>query len=434
MDRISIGLIGVGMLLGLLAVGSPIGVSLALVSFFGIWALIGLGPAWGIVTAVPFNFIGDWSFSAIPMFLLMGYIASSAKLTDDAFDVMRLLLRRVPGGLACATVGACTLFASASGSSVATAAAMSRIAVPRMLAAKYDAALAAGTVTSAGTLGAMIPPSILMILYGIFAEQSVSRLFMAAIIPGLLSAAGYILVIIIWSMINPKVAPRLQGAAQPGELRRALRGVWPFPILIAGVLGGIFFGVFTPTEAGAMGAFFTILIAMVRRTFSPAMLREAVLDTVRGTCTLFLIAIGAVLFTRFVALSGLPTMMSEFMLSVSTDPLMLLLQIALIYVILGMFIDATGTMLLTLPVIIPVLVAANVDLIWFGVVVIKLLEIGLVTPPVGLNLFVVKSTLGVSVSLGKIIKGTSLFLAMDILVLGLLVLIPALALYLPSLM
>ncbi|MGP9820399.1 TRAP transporter large permease [Salinarimonas sp. NSM] len=435
MSALAVGWVGIAALFALLAIRVPIGAALALVSIVGITVMTNHVAALGIVSALPFTFIGDWSLTAIPMFLLMGFVAANTGLTAGAFDLMRLLLRRVPGGLASASVAACGLFAAASGSSIATTAAMSRIAVPEMLRAGYRPSLATGVVTASGTLGSLIPPSILMVLYGIFTEQSIGQLFIAGIVPGILSALIYIAMITVRAVLDPSLAPADRAdRVAPGELGRLILAVWPFPLLIVGVLGGIFGGYFTPTEAGAVGAFLACTIAALRGQLTRAALSAAVRQTVVATASIFFLSIGAIMFTRFMGLSGVPDQLADAMLSISTEPLVVIAMIAVLFIVLGMVIDSIGLMLLTLPVLLPVLEAANVDLIWFGIIVIKLLEIGLVTPPVGLNLYVMHSALSGKVRLGEILRGTTWFLAMDLVTLVLLILVPGLTLALPALM
>jgi C4-dicarboxylate transporter, DctM subunit len=434
MDRLEIGFTGLAAVLVLIALKVPIGLVLVIVSFCGIWAATNLNAAWGLVRAIPFQFIANWSFSAVPMFLLMGFVASHAGLTNGLFSAMRILLRRLPGGLACSTVGASALFAAASGSSVATAAAMSRIAVPEMLRAGYDKGLATGSVAAAGTLGSLIPPSILMVLYGIFTQTSIGALFMAGFIPGVLSALIYMAMIIVRARLNPSLCPPMTVEPRPGELKAALREVWPLPTLILGVLGGIFTGVFTPTEAGAVGAGLAFAIAAARGTLTLQTARAALRDAASGTSVVFVIAMGASMFTSFMGLTGLPGVIAQAMLSVGSDPLTLILMIAVVYIVMGMFIDSIGLMLLTLPILIPLLGAADVNMIWFGIIVIKLLEIGLITPPVGLNVYVIASSLRGAVPLTTVFRGAMWFLAMDLVTLALLIAFPALVLWLPGLM
>jgi C4-dicarboxylate transporter, DctM subunit len=434
MDRVEIGFLGVGVALFLIAIRTPIGVALGLTSFVGIWQMTSLKASWGVLTAIPHNFVANWSLSAIPMFLLMGFIASQAGLTQGLFTAARMFLGRVPGGLASSSVIASALFASASGSSVATAAAFSRIAVPEMLKANYDKGLACGAVAASGTLGSLIPPSILMILFGIFTNSSISTLFVAGVIPGILSAVIYIAMITIRVKLKPSLAPIPDEVHSWAEKRASVKETWPLPTLIIGVLGGIFLGVFTPTEAGAVGAFLALVIALVRGHLSWDVIKRAAIDTVEGTSSVFIIAIGAAMFSRFLALSGLPAYLSDLLLPVASNPVVLIMMIGVLFLILGMFVESISLMLLTIPIVLPMLVAMDVNLIWFGVIMIKLLEIGLITPPLGLNVFIMKSSLGDQVSLGAMFKGTFWFLGMDFLTLFLLIAFPAITLWLPSIM
>ncbi|SEL59912.1 TRAP transporter, DctM subunit [Roseivivax marinus] len=434
MSNLAIGWAGVGILFALLAVRMSIGAALMIVSFVGITVMLNLQAALGIVSAMPFNLIGDWSLTAIPMFLFMGFVAANTGLTAGAFDLLRVLLARVPGGLASASVGACGLFAAASGSSIATTAAMSRIAVPEMIRARYHPSLATGVVAASGTLGSLIPPSILMVLYGIFTEQSIGQLFVAGLIPGVLSALVYIAMITTRASLDPSLAPPVQDRIDRRALWRLVLAVWPFPVLVLGVLGGIFGGFFTPTEAGAVGAFLALCVALLRGSLTLPALKLAIRQTTLATSSIFFLSIGAVMFTRFMGLSGVPRFLADAMLAVSDNQVVIILMIAVLFVILGMIIDSIGLILLTLPVLLPVLEAADVNLIWFGIICIKLLEIGLVTPPVGLNLYVLHSALAGEVRLRDIISGTTWFIAMDIVTLVLLIAFPAISLFLPSLM
>ncbi len=434
MSNLAIGFIGLGSGLLLMALRVQIGVALGVISFFGIAAILNMKAAWGIITAVPYNFVGDWNLSAVPMFLLMGYVASSAGLTAGLFESMRLMLSRLPGGLGVASVSACALFAAASGSSVATSSAMARIATPEMLKYKYDPGLASGVIAASGTLGSLIPPSILLVLYGYFAEVSIAKLFIAGFLPGIVSALLYMGMIVGRATANPSLAPPLDEHPAFGEILDSFREIWPLPVLIGGVLIGIFVGVFTPTEAGAVGAFLAFVIAAVRGRLTFHMAKEALMRTLSGTAGIFMVVIGTVLLTRFVALAGVPTYLADAMIGLGTDPLLIILMIAIMYIILGMFVDSIGLLLLTLPIILPVVREANMDLIWFGIIAIKLLEIGLVTPPVGLNVYVIKGALGNLVSLQTIFKGIWWFLLMDLVAFAIIVSFPQLSLWLPSLM
>ena len=432
MDRFEIGLIGVAATFILALMRMPIGIALASTSFLGLWALTNVNAAFGMLKAVPYQFVANWSFSAVPMFLLMGFVASQSGLTSGLFRMMRAMLHRVPGGLACASVGACALFASASGSSVATAAAMGRIAIPEMRTSGYAYSLATGCVAAAGTLGSLIPPSVIFVIYGVFTQAPIGQLFIAGIIPGVLTALLYIAVIIVSVTLKPSLAPSSRDRPERGELRSAIFEAWPLPVLVIGVIGGIYAGITTPTEAGAVGASLACIIALVRRTLSLRVLYAALRDTVVSTSSLFVIAMGAAMFTTFMGLAGLPATIASALKEYGTDPLVLILLVSLIYLVLGMFIDSLGIMLLTLPILLPVLIDADINLIWFGVLVVKLLEIGMITPPFGLNIFVIHSQVRHDVALTTIFKGTMMFIAMELLLLALIITWPGIVLWLPS--
>ncbi len=432
MERIEIGFMGIAALLALIGLRVPIGAAMGGTAFVGIWAMMGWNPAVGISKAVPFNLIGDWNLSAIPMFLLMGFIAVEAGLTRGLFGAARVFLARIPGGLASSTVVASALFASASGSSVASAAAFSRIAVPEMLESRYQPGLATGAVAAAGTLGALIPPSVLMIVYGMLLDTSISSLFIAGIIPGILTAFMFILLITVRCILKPSLAPRVRIQTTMAEKLSLLADAWPLPVLILGVVGGIFAGIFTVTEAGAIGAFLAFLLALMRGRLNLPMMTRALRDTAAGTAEIFMVVLGAALFARFVALATLPNFLIESLAGYST--LTVLLLICALFLVLGAFLESISIMLLCLPVLGPLLHAHDVNLIWFGVLTIKLLEIGLVTPPMGMNVFVIKSALGGRVSLSEIFRGSGWFIAIDLVTLGLLIAFPILSLWLPNLM
>ena len=317
---------------------------------------------------------------------------------------------------------------------MATASAMSRIATPEMLRYRYHPGLASGVIAASGTLGSLIPPSILMVLFGYFAEVSIGQLFIAGFLPGIVSALLYMAMIMARVLATPSLAPPVEEQVSVAEKLEAVREIWPLPILILGVLCGIFFGIFTPTEAGAVGALLAFAIAAVRRVLSWQMLRAAVVQTLSGTAGIFLVVIGTVLLTRLMALSGLPTYLAGTLMEFGTSDLMVLGMIAVLYVILGMFVDSIGLMLLTLPIILPLVKAADMNLVWFGIIVIKLLEIGLVTPPVGLNVYVIKGALGNLVTLPQVFQGVMWFLLMDIIALAVIIMFPELSLFLPSIM
>ena len=434
MTDIQIGFLGVALTLMLIAVRIPVAIVLGSVAFCGIWATTSLRAAWSVVSSIPYNFVTDWNLSAIPTFLLMGVIAAEAGLTRGLFSAIRVFLGRVPGGLASSTVVASAMFASASGSSIATAAAFSRIAVPEMLRAKYNVGLATGSVAAAGTLGSLIPPSILMILFGIFAETSISALFMAGVLPGLLSAGMFILMITSRCAITPSLAPVASSLGSTwAEKRDAIIEIWPLPVLVVLVMGGIFHGFFSPTEAGAVGAFLAAIIGFARKTLSLNKLIEALRSAVVATSTIFLIGLGAAMYVRFLGLSGLPLHISDMLLPVTDNAYILIAMISILFVLLGMFVDPLAILLLTLPIVLPLVEQLGLDKVWFGIIVIKLLEIGLITPPVGLNAFVVKSSLGNLVSIGQVFSGIAWFFLIEVVTLIMLIAWPQISLWLPGL-
>ncbi len=434
MSSLEIGFYSMGIVVFLIAIRMPIGVSLGLVSFVGIAQMRGLDVAFGLMKTVPFDFAAHWELTAIPMFLLMGAIAHYSGISSALFRAARLWMGGLPGGLAVAANFACAGFAAASGSSVATAAAMGRIAIPEMLKAGYDKSLATGTVAAAGTLGSLIPPSILFVLYGIFAEVSITKLLMAGILPGLLTAVVYAVMIMTRATIWPEIAPRTQISESRAERWQSLGAVWPLLVLILGIIGGLYSGLVTPTEAGAFGAFLSFVIAMFQGRMSWVVLKESVVESVASTSRIFFVAVGAVLLTKFMALSGVPVFLGQMVGSWALDPLLLVIAASLIYIVLGMFLDPLGLMLITLPFLLPMFEALHLDLIWFGVLVVKYLEIGLLTPPVGFNVYVIKSVVGDLVELETIFKGVLWFLACEVIIVFLLIAFPAISLYLPSTM
>ncbi|MDO9524190.1 MAG: TRAP transporter large permease [Gemmobacter sp.] len=432
MSNVEIGYAGIAILLALIALRVPIGVSLIGVSFGGIWILVGGKAAWGSLGIMPWNFTATWQMSSVPMFLLMGFLCYHGGLTRGLFQAARLWMARLPGGLAIAAVLGAAGFAAVTGSSVACAAAMGRIAVPEMMRSRYDASFATGTVAAAGTIGALIPPSILLILYGIIAQVPVGALFMGGVGAGLLTALGYVVMIMIRTTLNPALAPKIDETTTWRERFAALGEVWPVIVLIFGVLGGLFIGLFTPTEAGAVGAAMSLVIALVNRSIGWQGIRASLLETLQTTAALFVIAIGASMLTRFMAFSGAGDSLADFVATLGADPIILLIGIAVVYLILGMFLEPIGAMLLTLPILLPILKEGNFDLLWFGIILAKLLEIGMITPPIGLNVFVIKSVVGNVASTALIFKGILWFMVSDLIVIILLVIFPEIVLWLPS--
>jgi len=431
MTDVQVGLAAMASLLGLIALRVPIGVALIAVSFLGIWVLMGWTVAWGALSVIPYQFAANWVLSSVPMFLLLGYICYHSKLTFGLFRAARIWLSGVPGGLAIAAVFGASGFAAVCGSSVACAAAMGRIAIPEMIRHRYQAELATGTVAAAGTIGALIPPSIIMILYGIVAQTSVPDLFLGGVAAGLLTAASYILIIYLRVKFDPSLAPDLEDKFTLGDKIEALKDTWPVILIMVGIFGGMFAGVFTATEAGAVGAFLAFIVAAIKGALSWEVFRNSVVETLLTTGALLIIAVGASLLVRFLALSGAGQSLSAMIISLEAGQVLVLLSIVVIYLLLGMFLEPIGAMLLTLPIVLPVIGALNLSLVWFGVILTKLLEIGMLTPPIGMNVFVIKGVVGNSVSTTGIFKGVLWFLVMDAITLAFMMIYPEFILYLP---
>lgn len=434
MSDLMIGVVGIAIMILMMLLNVPVGVALGLVGALGIFFILGSGAMWGIITAVPYDFAAHWTLSSVPMFLLMGYVAYHAKLTDGLFRTARLWLSALPGGLAIASIGASAGFSAVTGSSLACAAAMGRIAIPEMLRYNYDKGLASGVVAAAGTIGSMIPPSIMLLIYGVFAEVPIGKLFVAGVLPGLLTAFMFAAMVWIRVKRNPELAPDYGLKPTWSERFTSLAETWPLMVIIIAVIGGLFLGIFTPTEAGAVGALLAFIVAALKGEFNLDLIRKSVSETLVSTSAIFVIAIGAAILTRFLAFTGVPDVLSDLVVEAAVNPLTILMGIACVYLILGMFLDPIGIMLLTLPIFLPVVEAADINLIWFGILIAKFLEIALITPPVGLNVFVIKGILGDAISTTTIFKGIMWFLVADLVTMTLLILFPQISLWLPNLM
>ena len=446
MDPLLVGGLALGATLALLALRVPIAAALGITAAIGIFVIFSWRPgadfnpdaAWrptlSLIGNGPYSFLTGFSLSTVPLFILMGHLAFEAGFTTDIYRAARLWLARLPGGVAMASVVGCGGFSAITGSSVACAAAMGRIAIPEMLRFGYAKSLAAGSVAIGGTLGSLIPPSILFILYGVFTEQSISRLFMAAVVPGLLSLAAYLVVIYLWVRLRPEAAPMPKEAIARDARWQALARCWAIVAIFVVVIGGIYGGVFTPTEAAGIGAFATLALGLLLGRLSREKIVSALRESVFQSSMIFAIAIGGKIYVSFIALTGLSGAITDWIAHVDASMLVVLAVIVMMYLVLGMFLDPIGIILLTLPLTIPIVEGYGLSLIWFGVVVIKLLEIGLVTPPIGLNVFVIKSIVGDKVKLETIFVGIAWFLLIEIVVLGMILGLPGLSLWLPGLL
>lgn len=433
MSEIELGIYFIGILLVLILVRVPIGVALILVSFCGIWALLGWRIAWASLGIIPFHFASNWVLSSVPAFLLMGFICYHARLTEGLFAAARVWLSGLPGGLAVASIFGCGGFAAVTGSSVACSAAMGKIAVPEMTRHQYAPSLATGAVAAGGTIGALIPPSLIMILFSVMAQVPVSKLFLGGLVVGVLTAAFYVALIIVRVRLNPELAPPVAEEVPLRVKLDALLETWPIIVIFIGVFGGLFSGYFTPTEAGSVGTVLSLVVALIKRRLTFEAVRKAAVETVVTTSALLVIAVGASLLTRFLALSGVGDALSQAVLGFGANPLVVIIVITMIYLLLGMFLEPVGAMMLTLPIVLPIVADAGYSALWFGVYMTKLLEIGMLSPPIGMNVFVIKGVVDRAISLTMIFRGVVWFMACDLALVALLIAFPAIILFLPDL-
>jgi tripartite ATP-independent transporter DctM subunit len=418
------GLIGLGILLALLVFRVPVAIALIGVSMGGIAAMMGSDIAISMLASKPYDFLSKWTLSAVPMFLLMGFVSYHTGLTAGLFNAAKVVFRWLPGGLAISSVVASSGFAAVSGSSVACAAAMGKIAIPEMVRSGYKPSFACGTIAAGGTIGALIPPSILMIIYGTFTQTSITKVFLGGVVIGLVTAVSYSLVIILVSFLRPEVVPRHEKGSLDYTAGRALLEIWPFVVLVVIIFGGMFSGIFTATEAGAIGAGGAILITALLGRLSLGTFKTALLETLSTTSSLLIIGIGASMFTVFLSLSGMSVAVGDLIANWDLSYPQLMLVIVVVYLVLGLFMEPFGALLITLPIFLPVLSDFGISLIWFGVLVVKLLEIGMITPPVGMNIFVIRSVAGQYASLVDIFRGVTPFLVVDLFIVVFMVLFP----------
>ncbi|MDP6174661.1 MAG: TRAP transporter large permease [Rhodospirillales bacterium] len=424
-------LIGFIILMGIAFLGFPLGFSMLLVGFVGFGLLRGWEPALEMVSQQIMNVVLNTNFAVLPMFLLMGVFVYRAALSNDLYDAANAWLGHKRGGLAMATIAACGGFAAVSGSSIATAATMAKVAVPSMRRFKYSDSLAAGTVAAGGTMGILIPPSAALIIYGILTEEDIAALFVAGIVPGILTIVLYMSVISLATRIWPAMGP--PGPRSDWATRfRTLGRVWGVLLLFILILGGISFGVFTPNEAGGIGAIGALIFALIRRKMTWAAFFSSLVEAGQTTAMVFTIAIGALILNNFVTLAGLSAGVIGWIESLEFSPMVVMLIILAFYVVLGTVIEGLAMIFLTVPIFVPVVEGLGFNLVWFGIVMVMVVEISLITPPIGLNVFVLKAMLP-DVPLKSIFKGIAPFFAADIVRLLAVVFFPWLALWLPGL-
>ena len=426
-------IVGISLIV-LLALGVHIGVVLGLCGTLGTLLAIGPDAAWAQLATIPFSTTNSFTLAVIPLFILMGSLATQAGLTTDLYRAAYNWLGRLPGGLAMATTLASAAFGAASGSTVVNAAVFTRMALPEMTSFGYDKRLSAGCIAASGTLASLIPPSILMVIYAILTEQSIAFLLMAGLVPGLLSAGMYMVGIFTIAKYRPDLAPRSTAAVSWADRWRSLSGVWGISALFILVIGGIYAGLFVPTYAGAVGAFGALIIVIAKRRLNWRTTLDTFKDAGVTTSVIFIIVIGGIIFARYLTYTGLVTDITDALLALELNRYMYLAAFAVIYLVLGMLIDPIAIMVITLPIMFPILTGAGFDPVWLGVIAIKLAEMSLITPPVGLNVYVVRSASPIPLKLEQVFAGVTPFLIIDVLTLALLIAFPAITLTLPELM
>ena len=423
-------LIGFVALFVLMLLRVPVGMAMGLVGVVGYGLIAGFEPALKLVGQTSMRTVTDYTFGVIPMFMLMGALVSVSGVSKELFRAADACIGHLRGGLGMATVLACGGFAAICGSSVATAATFSTVAYPEMRRYGYPQSFSTGVIAAGGTLGAMLPPSTVLAVYAVLTQQDIGKLFMAGILPGLLAMSMYVLAIVVIVAIAPKMLPAGPRRSWP-ERRAALKDVWPSLVLFVFVIGGLYGGLFTPTEAGGMGAGGAFILGVLRRKLDRRNLRSALLQATRTAAAVFTVLIGALLFGYFLTITQAPQKLTEFLTGLGVGRYGVLALIMLMYLVLGCLMDAMAMIILTVPIIFPVITHLGFDPIWFGIIIVMTVELGLIHPPVGMNVFVIKSVIH-EVSFTTIFKGVIPFVLTDILRLVILIAFPVIALWLPS--
>jgi C4-dicarboxylate transporter DctM subunit len=416
----------------LMFVKIPVGFVMAIVGFTGFGLLISWDASLSLLARDFFSVFSSYNLTVIPLFVFMGQVAHHSGMSGRLFNTAHKFLGHLPGGLAIATIGACAGFSAICGSTSATAATMASVALPQMKKYNYDPALATGVVAAGGSLGILIPPSTIFIIYGIMTEQSIGKLFMAGVLPGILLTLLFILTIVIWTHLRPDICEKAPKATWKERIA-SLTGVIETFILFVMVMGGLFVGLFTPTEAAAIGAFGTLLIALIGRNLSWRGLIRSLDETTRVSCMIFVIVAGATVFGHFLAVTGIPANIGTWVSELALPPPVIIGLIILVYLVLGCLMDSLAMIMLTIPIFFPVVTTLGYDPIWFGVIIVLVTEMGVITPPVGINVYVVAGVAR-DVPLHIIFKGATHLLMALLVTAILLILFPQIATYLPSLM
>jgi C4-dicarboxylate transporter, DctM subunit len=429
---VTVALIGFAAIFILALMRVPLAFAMGIVGFAGIGFTRGWNPAFASAAQVVYETGFAYTLSVIPLFILMGNFVARAGLAHELFEAAYSFIGHVRGGLAHATVAACAGFGAICGSSIATAATMSKVAYPSMRKLGYSDSMSTGVMAAGGTLGIMIPPSTIMVIYGIVTETNIGKLFAAGVIPGLMTAAMLMLAIVYMTSRDPEHAPAGRRSTWP-ERWRALRGIWGVLVLVLVVLGGIYGGFFTATEGAGFGAAGAFLFATARRRLSWRSLFEVLVESARTTAMLFTLLIAATLFANFVNFTTLPGDLKDWITHMGLSPIMVVVAMMAVYVLLGTVMEELTMVLLTIPLFFPIVTSMGFDPVWFGVLIVMIVQIGLISPPVGMNLFVLNALLP-NVGLGNIFRGCWPFVFVMVLMLGVLIAFPSLSLWLPSLM
>ncbi len=430
MDRDVVALLGFVGMFALMAIRVPIGIAMGIAGVGGFALLSGTKPALNLLANVPLSVLTDYNLSVIPMFILMGAFASHSGMSAELFKAGRAWLGHRRGGLALASIAACGGFSAINGSSVATAATMTQVALPEMRRAGYNPGFSAGLIAAGGTLGIMIPPSVIMVLYGIMTETDITKLFAAGIIPGIMAIAFYSVVVAIVARLRPDAMPRGERVGW-GERFRSLRSLWAVVLLFVFVLGGIYGGLFTVQEGAGVGAIGTLLIGLLRGRLGWKQVKAALIGALRVSSSIMLIVVGAYLFGYFLTITQFTQNAVETLVHLPVGPYGVLALIMVGYLILGAVMDELAMILLTVPIVFPAMMQLGFDPVWFGVIVVMAVTFGMICPPVGMNVFVI-SSIARDVPLGAIYKGTMPFIAVDVVRLLILCAFPALSLWLPG--
>jgi tripartite ATP-independent transporter DctM subunit len=430
MDASTVAIVGFAVLFVLMLLRVPVGMAMGLVAVSGFAYLVGTGPAFKIVGHTSMRTVTDYTFGVIPMFLLMGAFVSSSGMSQELFRAANAFLGHRRGGLGIATIAACGGFAAISGSTVATAATFSAVAYPEMRRYGYPKSFATGVIAAGGTLGAMLPPSTVLAIYAIITEQDIGKLFIAGILPGLLAISMYIITISLIGALRPGFLPSRPRTPWP-ERWAALREIWAMLLLFVFVIGGMYGGLFTPTEAGGMGAGGAFLIGVLRGRLTGPDIRRSLLQATRTAAAVFTVLIGALLFGYFLTVTQTPQKVTEFLIGLGIGKYGVLALIMVMYLVLGCLMDSLAMIILTVPIIFPVIKDLGFDPIWFGIIIVMTVELGLIHPPVGMIVFVIKSVVQ-DVTFATIFRGVIPFIITDLIRLVILIAFPIIALWLPS--